>query len=74
MKLKPLPVDKVIKVLSKIGFQIIRQKGRHIFLRHPDGRTTVVPSHKGERIGRGLLMKIIKDTKISKEKFMEIIE
>ncbi|WEU40263.1 MAG: type II toxin-antitoxin system HicA family toxin [Candidatus Odinarchaeum yellowstonii] len=74
MKLKPLPADKVIRVLNKLGFQIIRRKGSHIFLKHPDGRATVVPFHPDEDIGRGLLMKIIKDTKISKEKFMEMIE
>lgn len=54
-KISPMPPEKVIKVLEKVGFSVIRQKGSHVFLRHPDGRTTVVPFHKGEDLGIGLL-------------------
>jgi len=35
---------------------------------------TVVPIHAGEDIGRGLLLKIIKDTKMSKEQFLKLLE
>jgi len=59
-----LSSDKVIKILIKIGFQKIRQKGSHVFLGHPDGRKTVVPVHKGEEIGREMLRKIIKDIEL----------
>ena len=52
----------------------IRQSGSHIFLRHEDGRTTVVPNHPGEKLDRGLLNKILrKDIKISREKFEEFL-
>jgi predicted RNA binding protein YcfA (HicA-like mRNA interferase family) len=74
MKIKPLPPDKVVKALRKIGFEVIRQKGSHVFLKHPDGRTTVVPVHKGEEIGGGLLRKIIKDAKIAPGEFMKVVE
>jgi len=59
MKLKPVASEKLIRALEKIGFAEARQKGSHVFLKHPDGRATVVPVHKGEEIGRGLLRKII---------------
>ncbi|MCD6447780.1 MAG: type II toxin-antitoxin system HicA family toxin [Thermoplasmata archaeon] len=72
MKLKPLSANKVIKVLDKLGFKIIRKKGSHVILKHPDGRVIIVPVHKGEKIGRGLLRKIIKDAKISKDEFMKM--
>ncbi|KAA0007983.1 MAG: type II toxin-antitoxin system HicA family toxin [Thermoplasmata archaeon] len=72
MKLEPLPANKVIKVLDKLGFKIIRKKGSHVILKHPDGRVTTVPVHKGEKIGRGLLRKIIKDANVSKDEFMQI--
>ncbi len=55
-RLRPLPSRKVIKILEERGFQRIRQKGSHLFLRHPDGRTTLVPIHKkdvGARIAEG---------------------
>ena len=46
----------LIKILKKLGFNIIRVKGSHHFLQHADGRCTVVPVHSGETIGPGLLI------------------
>jgi predicted RNA binding protein YcfA (HicA-like mRNA interferase family) len=51
----------VVRALEKAGFQIVRVKGSHHFLRHPDGRVTTVPVHEGELIGPGLLSKILRD-------------
>jgi len=52
----------------------MRQSGSHIFLRHKDGRTTVVPNHPGEKLDRGLLNKIIrKDASISREEFEKML-
>ena len=53
-------VSKKTKGGNKIGFSVIRQEGSHVFLRHQDGRTTVVPNHPGENLDRGLLNKILK--------------
>ena len=74
MKLTPLPAKKVIQILERVGFEKIRQRGSHIFFRHPDGRTTIVPVHRGEDIGRGLLQEIIKDTKLTKEEFLKYLD
>jgi len=74
MKLPVLSADELAKILKKIGFELIRQKGSHMFFKHPDGRTTVVPRHPREEIDRGLLNKIIKkDLKISREEFMRYV-
>ncbi len=73
-KLPQISADEFIKILQKAGFVIIRQKGSHIFLRHPDGRTTVVPNHPGNNLDRGLLNKILKkDVNISREEFENLI-
>ena len=45
---------KLIKILGKFDFEVIRIKGSHHFLKHLDGRTTVVPVHGKENIGIGL--------------------
>ena len=71
MSLKALPARKVLKILNNLGFKIIRQRGSHVILKHSDGRMTVVPIHSKEEIGPGLLLKIIKDAKLSKEEFLE---
>ena len=57
----------LIKALKRLGFVLIRIKGSHHFLRHPDGRCTVVPVHRGETIGRGLLAQILRDCDITRE-------
>jgi predicted RNA binding protein YcfA (HicA-like mRNA interferase family) len=71
--IKNLTGAELISILQKLGFEIIRIKGSHHILRHIDGRRTVVPVHKGETIGIGLLMKVLKDVEISKTEFIELI-
>lgn len=47
------------KLLLSLGFEIKRQKGSHVFYRHPDGRYTTLPHHKGRDIGRSLIREIL---------------
>jgi predicted RNA binding protein YcfA (HicA-like mRNA interferase family) len=72
-RLPSLTGEDVIKALEKAGFKPIRQKGSHVYLQHPDGRATVVPVHKGESIGRGLLGAIIRDAEMSREDFLDLL-
>ncbi len=39
-RLQIIDARKMEKLLLKLGFQRVRQKGSHIFYRHQDGRTT----------------------------------
>ncbi len=57
----------LITALKRVGFKDIRTKGSHHYLRHSDGRSTVVPVHAGEDIGPGLLSKILRDTDLSQD-------
>jgi predicted RNA binding protein YcfA (HicA-like mRNA interferase family) len=63
----------VIATLKKAGFEVLRIKGSHHFLRHPDGRATVVPVHAGETIGPGLLAKILKDVDMTADEFRSLL-
>jgi predicted RNA binding protein YcfA (HicA-like mRNA interferase family) len=54
----------LIALLRQAGFELLRKKGSHAFLRHLDGRVTVVPVHAGETIGPGLMRKILRDVEI----------
>lgn len=63
----------VIAVLEKAGFKVSRIRGSHHFLRHADGRGTVVPVHGGETIGPGLLTKIINDCDMTREEFEQLL-
>ena len=42
----------MIAILLSMGLEEIRQKGSHKFFAHSDGRTTVIPDHTGEDLGR----------------------
>ncbi len=72
-RLPTLKARKVIKVLKRLEFQEIRQEGSHIFFKHRDGRTTVVPYHQGKDIGRGLLQAILDDIKITSNDFEKLL-
>jgi predicted RNA binding protein YcfA (HicA-like mRNA interferase family) len=65
---------RMIKILRKAGFEVIRIKGSHHFVRHTDGRATVVPVHGKENIGVGLFHKILKDCELSIKDFMDLLE
>ena len=72
-RLPTLKARDVTRVLNKLGFYKVRQKGAHICFKHPDGRFTLVPSHGGEDIGRGLLRQILKEIKLSIEEFSKYL-
>jgi len=66
-KLPSLTGKQVVAALQVLGFEVIRIRGSHNFLRHPDGRATAVPVHSGEAIGRGLLARILRDCEITRD-------
>ncbi|HUV02814.1 MAG TPA: type II toxin-antitoxin system HicA family toxin [Desulfobacteria bacterium] len=72
-KIKPLPAKTVIKALEKIGFKQLRQKGSHLFMRHPVGRTTLITVHPGEDIGKGMIRKIISDAKLTRKNGLNLL-
>lgn len=63
----------IVAALRKAGFQVARIKGSHHFLRHPDGRGTVVPVHSSETIGPGLLTAILRDCEIERDEFLTLL-
>ena len=61
------------KVLFSVGFQAVRQKGSHIFYRHPDGRTTTVPNHRGRDLARPLIREILREIEMTPEEFRKTL-
>lgn len=60
------------RILVHLGFTRQRQVGSHVLFTHSDGRCTVVPFHKGEDLGRGLIRKILRDIDISPEEYEQL--
>jgi len=73
-RLPRLTGQELINALATAGFADVRSRGSHHFLRHPDGRVTVVPVHAGETIGPGLLAKILRDCELSRDEFIALTD
>ena len=70
-RLPSLTGKQLLAALGRLGFEVMRTRGSHHFLRHPDGRSTVVPVHSGESIGRGLMAKILRDTEVTRDELKD---
>jgi predicted RNA binding protein YcfA (HicA-like mRNA interferase family) len=56
-----LTAREVIAILKRLGFEEVRQRGAHKQFRHPDGRGTTVPIHRGRDISPILLRQIARE-------------
>ena len=70
-KLIPIKPKKLIGVLISMGFVERDAQGSHVFFKHKDGRTTVVPIHNRE-LSKGLLRKILNDVQLSVEEYEKL--
>jgi predicted RNA binding protein YcfA (HicA-like mRNA interferase family) len=70
-KLPVLKPREVVAILEALGFAEVRQRGSHKQFRHPDGRGTSVPFHKGRDISPILLHRIAKDIGLTVEEFLK---
>jgi len=64
-RLKLIDAREMERLLFRLGFEKVRQKGSHAFYRHPDGRTTTLPHHKGRMLARPLVREILREIEIS---------
>jgi predicted RNA binding protein YcfA (HicA-like mRNA interferase family) len=73
MSTLPRPTGKeLIRALERAGFVAERIRGSHYFLRHPDGRATVVPL-RARTLGLGLLRKILSDCAIKQRQLSDLL-
>ena len=59
------------RLLLRLGFRRVRQKGSHVFYRHPDGRTTTLPDHAGRDLARPLIREVLREIELTPERFDE---
>jgi len=64
-RLPRLSGDEVAQALLRAGFVAVSQRGSHGKLRHPDGRTAIVPIHR--ELAIGTLASILRQAGISAE-------
>jgi predicted RNA binding protein YcfA (HicA-like mRNA interferase family) len=69
-KIPVLKPKEVVSILSRLGFEEVRQRGSHKQFRHPDGRFTTLPFHPNRDISPILLRQISKDIGMIVEEFI----
>ena len=75
MKIPIVYPKDLIKIVEKIGFKELRQKGSHKTFEHKDGRKLTIPFHSSKAIPPGLLNKIIKqDLLVTREEFTQLLK
>ena len=73
-KLPILSGQEVIKVLKKIGYRVMWQKGSHVRLDCliPGRKRVTVPNYRS--IDKSLLSRILRNAEITTEEFLELIK
>jgi predicted RNA binding protein YcfA (HicA-like mRNA interferase family) len=62
------------RLLTKLGFQPVRQRGSHVFYSHPDGRTTTLPHHAGRDLARPLIREVLREINVSPDQFRQELD
>ena len=71
-QLSAMSFMELIRIVKKIGFEKVRQRGSHIRFRHVDGRMLTIPDHGSKDVPKGLLSKIIRyDLEMSTDEFIK---
>lgn len=70
-KLTPIKPKNLVKILYYLDFVERDAEGSHVFFKHSDGRTTVIPMRTKE-ISRGLLRKILNDIQLSLDDYEKL--
>ena len=70
-RLPALNAKTLERILFNLGFERVRQKGSHVFYRHPDGRTTTMPHHAGRDLARPLLREILREIDLTPDELLD---
>ena len=61
----------VLARLQRAGFQVRRQSGSHVVLRHADGRQTYVAMHPGD-VPTGTFRSVLKQARLTEDEFKNL--
>ncbi len=69
-KLPHLSGREIIRILKRLGFEPVRQKGSHVVMRS-GGRGCVVPLHKPVKVGT--LAGLLRQAQVDVQEFLEFL-
>jgi len=73
-KIPPISPNKLVKILEKTGFKVIRQKDSHLIMMDNKKTRIVIPMHPEKDIKPGLIRAIIREAGISRENFLTLLK
>ena len=59
----------VVRVINKLGFALVRQRGGHAIYRHSNGTRITVPIHGSKEISPAVFRQILRDLDITAQEF-----
>lgn len=68
-----VPGARIVKALQRAGFIVTRVSGSHHVMRHPDGRSVVVPVHAGRDMPKGTLRSILSIVGMSADELQKLL-
>ena len=72
-KLAPISGKKMVKLLKRCGFEVIRINGSHHFLENKEsGLVTTVPVHSNEDLIISMIKDILSDVDISRDEYEKL--
>ena len=74
-KLPVVSGQEAIRVFERFGYEVVRQRGSHIRLRHPrdpQKRPLTIPDHR--TLKPGLLRKLLRDAQLDVEEFLRLLQ
>ena len=73
-KLPTISGQVAVRVFQRLGYEVVRQRGSHIRLRHPldpSRKPLTVPDHR--TLKPGLVRKLIRDARLDVEEFIRLL-
>lgn len=61
------------RLLIRMGFNKLYQKGNHAYYKHDDGRVTTLPCQHGRKLAPSLVKEILREIEIDIDQFNELV-
>jgi predicted RNA binding protein YcfA (HicA-like mRNA interferase family) len=71
-KLGSVTAAGIVAALGRLGFVRVSQKGSHLKLRHPDGRTAIIPMHRRD-MPAGTLRSILRQAGVTPDELAAVL-
>ncbi len=73
-KIAPEKAERLIAVFRKVGYEVIRQRGSHLIMAHPDRNLTLaIPVHRGRMVQPEIIRELLKNAELSRKEYFDLL-